>query len=145
MKRPMASGSPRHKQSVSDKQNKSISIRIFVDGAGARPDGTGSGFAWLREDTGETKVQYQEKLTNNQAEYMSILSAVQSVPKCSGIEILADSQLAICQLNGQYRILDPDLADLAKRVRAIVEKKKLRVTFTWIPRTRNRADKLLLH
>lgn len=44
-------------------------IRIHVDGAGARPDGKGSGFAWIEEGTGKRHVCRQDGLTNNEAEY----------------------------------------------------------------------------
>lgn len=68
-------------------------IRIYTDGSGARADGKGSGFAWLREDNGESHAEFVPGLTNNQAEYKAILSAFESVSKGSGVEILSDSQL----------------------------------------------------
>ena len=54
-------------------------VRIFTDGSGQRPDGTGSGYAWLRKDTGEKKIVRKNGLTNNQAEYWAIISALENL------------------------------------------------------------------
>jgi hypothetical protein len=32
---------------------------FYIDGAGAKPDGTGSGFGWVRADTDETRVNME--------------------------------------------------------------------------------------
>ncbi len=59
-------------------------IRIFTDGSGSRPGGEGSGFAWLREGNGERRIVHEDHLTNNQAEYKAILSALE--PLCPARE-----------------------------------------------------------
>ena len=51
------------------KNNVSEVVRIYTDGAGKRPDGNGSGFAWVREDTRERHVERIPGLSNNEAEY----------------------------------------------------------------------------
>ena len=86
-------------------------IRIFTDGAGCRPDGKGSGFAWLREDTGERKIVREDGLTNNQAEYRAVLAAVQFLEPGSDAELLMDSGNICYQLRGEYRVRDPRLAN----------------------------------
>jgi len=118
-------------------------IRIFTDGSGSRPDGKGSGFAWLREDSGERKVIREDGLTNNQAEYKAILSALESIDPHASVEILTDSENTCFQLKGERRTKDPHLADLSARIWAVIKKKSLNTIFTWIPRRENRAGKLI--
>src|SRR5882762_8630855 len=87
-------------------------ITIYADGSGARPNGKGSGFAWLQTDTGQKKITRKDGLTNNQAEYYAILSALESVPKGGQAEIRTDSENICCQLNGLHRVRDSKLAEL---------------------------------
>lgn len=118
-------------------------IRIFTDGSGSRPDGKGSGFAWLREDNGQKKIDRQDNLTNNQAEYRAILSAVEPLPPNTKVEILTDSENTCCQLKGERRVRDPHLAALNVQIQALITKNRLTVKFTWIPRRDNKAGKLI--
>jgi ribonuclease HI len=118
-------------------------IRIFTDGAGCRPGGKGSGFAWLRHDTGQKQVKREDNLTNNQAEYRAILSAIESVDSGSKAEILTDSENTCFQLRGERRVRDPRLAELHAQIQEVISKKQLTVTFTWIPRRENLAGKLI--
>jgi ribonuclease HI len=118
-------------------------IRIFTDGAGKRPDGSGSGFAWIREDTGLRHIEHVNGLSNNEAEYRAVISALKSVRPKSNVEILTDSLLVVSQLHGEYRILDPKLTKLAGEVKTIAEQKHLDLKLTWITRKQNLAGKLL--
>lgn len=133
------------KNVMGDRKPESIenTFRVFADGSGSRPDGTGSAIAWMREDTGQTHVESIDKLTNNQAEYRAIISALEAVPQGSILEVLADSQLVIYQILGTYRINDEDLFELRDRVIETAKARHLVATFRWIPRGQNRADKLL--
>ena len=118
-------------------------VRFFADGSGCRPDGKGSGFAWVREDTGERKLTRKDSLTNNQAEYHAILSALESLGPGLSAEILTDSENTCFQLRGERRVIDPHLAELNKQIRDLIQKNGLDVTFTWIPRRDNKAGKLI--
>jgi ribonuclease HI len=118
-------------------------IRIYADGAGERPDGKGSGIAWLNEDSGEKHVEQIPGLTNNMAEYRAVISALKSVRKGCLVELLTDSLLVVSQLRGEYRILDPKLEKLATEVKTIAEQKQLTLTLGWVPRRENRAGNLL--
>jgi ribonuclease HI len=121
-------------------------IRIYTDGSGCRPDGMGSGFAFVRENGIEPKVIRvfkEDRLTNNQAEYKAILSALDFVPLGSTVEILTDSENTCFQLKGERRVKDPKLADLHAAIHSMVKKNELHVAFTWIPRRENKAGKLI--
>jgi ribonuclease HI len=118
-------------------------IIIYTDGSGARPDGKGSGFAWLRAESGEKKISRQDHLTSNQAEYLAIISALESLPKGAKAELRTDSENTCCQLNGQRRVRDPKLVELHGQILNLNEKNKLDVIFVWIPRRENLAGKLI--
>ncbi len=120
-----------------------LRIRIFTDGAGSRPDGKGSGFAWLREDTGERKIVREDGLTNNQAEYRAILAALEILPPGAKAEILTDSENTCFQLKGIRRVLNPHLAELNCKIHSLIAKRRLEIGFTWVPRRENLAGKLI--
>lgn len=123
--------------------SRSQRIRIYCDGAGARPDGTGSAYAWLREDTGKKKICRCDWLTSNQAEYEAVLAALESLPDDSDVLILTDSQLVVSQLSGDCRTKDPKLLKLRTEIRRLVRDRKLHVRFRWVPRRENLAGKLI--
>jgi ribonuclease HI len=125
------------------KKNVNKLIRIYTDGAGQRPDGKGSGFAWVREDTGEQHIERIPGLSNNEAEYRGVISALKHLRKGKHVEVLSDSLLVVSQLRGEYRIRDPKLEKLATEVKTIAEQKQLLFKVTWIPRQENRAGKLI--
>jgi ribonuclease HI len=118
-------------------------VRIFTDGSGQRLDGKGSGFAWCREDTNEKLITRKDGLTNNQAEYRAVLSALESLPPGTSAKILTDSETVCCQLNLQRRVLNPQLTELYDQIRSVLKKKRLKVDFGWVSRRDNLAGKLL--
>ena len=132
------------KQSESNKRTaESKTIKLFFDGAGCRPNGEGSGFAWICPDSNEKLVQRVPGLTNNQAEYRGFLAALEHVSADRVVEVFSDSQLICSQFSGQYRVRDEALQKLLAEVRALIARKSLRVTLNWVPRSRNLAGKLL--
>jgi len=118
-------------------------VEIYTDGAGANPDGKGSGFAWVNTNTQDKKIESVPGLTNNVAEYRAVISALKSLRKGSVANIFTDSTLVVGQLRGEYRIRDSKLEKLAAKVKTIVDQKQLSVTFTWVRRQDNLAGKLL--
>jgi len=117
--------------------------RMFFDGAGCRPGGEGSGFAWICPDTNQRHVERVKGLTNNQAEYKGFLAALQHLPEDSTVEMFSDSQLICSQFTGQYRVKDYALQELLSEVLALILNKRLKVTLQWVPRSQNLAGKLL--
>jgi ribonuclease HI len=118
-------------------------IRVFTDGSGARVDGEGSGFAWLREDTDESDVELVRGLTNNQAECHAVFAALKSAERGGRFEVLSDSQLVVGLLSGVFETRNAELANLVGMIGTVIERNKLSVQFTWVPRAQNRADTLL--
>jgi ribonuclease HI len=118
-------------------------IEIYTDGAGSGPDGKGASFAWLNISTHEKHVESIPGLTNNQAEYRAVISALKPVQKGSMVKIMTDSLLVVSQLRGEWRIRDSKLETLASEVKTIVEQRQLTATFLWVRRSENLAGKLL--
>src|ERR1700679_3665233 len=107
-------------------------LTIFIDGAGAKPDGTGSGFAWVCTTTKEKRIEYVLGLTNNQAEYRALIGALSALSDGTRVEVFSDSQLLCCQYDGTYRVKDPDLGCLLGQVQSLIKEKGLIVTLRWV-------------
>jgi ribonuclease HI len=118
-------------------------LTVFVDGAGMRPDGTNSRIAWLQLESGRKLVKRIDGLTNNQAEYRALRSAVKNAPIGSHLKIYSDSQLVVQQFNQRWSVKDPQLDDLLFEVCDAIQARELQVSLDWIPRAENLAGKLL--
>lgn len=95
------------------------------------------------------------RVTNNLAEYLGMLRAlsylveltmVATTPAVPKIVINSDSQLVVQQINGNWRIKDPELRPLCQECQRHVQTLRSRgreVTIQHIPREENReADRL---
>lgn len=129
--------------STQSSQHSATLLKMFFDGAGCRPNGEGSGFAWFCPDTNQRFVERVKNLTNNQAEYRAFLAALEHVPQDSTVLMFSDSQLICSQFAGQYRVKDYALQELLSQVLALILNKRLKVTLQWVPRAQNLAGKLL--
>jgi ribonuclease HI len=116
---------------------------FHIDGAGSRPDGTGSGFGWVRLDRNEQRIKWIAGLTCNEAEYRGLLSVLKHLAPGSTAIINTDSQLVCEQFNCRWAVRDPDLRALLQKARDLIEDKELSVQVRWIPREENLAGKLL--
>jgi ribonuclease H / adenosylcobalamin/alpha-ribazole phosphatase len=82
--------------------------------------------------------------TNNVAEYQGLIAGLQAAVDLGAteVDVLMDSQLVIHQMSGRWKIKHPGLRPLAAQAAALVRRFRA-VTWTWIPRERNRdADRL---
>jgi ribonuclease HI len=118
-------------------KNKNGTVQIYTDGS------AGGRIAWLRQDTQEQHIEDMPGLTNNEAEYKAIMSALASLPSGTQVEVLSDSTVCVMQLLHKYRVLEPRLVALKQEILALVAKKKLAFTPVWVSRRENRAGKLL--
>ena len=114
-------------------------LSVFVDGSG----GTNSGFGYFVKETGESFYEKKSDITNNQAEYMAIISVLK---KFSGITdeivIYSDSKNTVSQLNHEYAINNDQLRNLAREAWELMTKLP-NLKITWIPRNQNLAGKML--
>lgn len=99
-------------------------IIIYTDGGSRGNPGPGAVGVVFCNEKGEIFKRYfkylGEKLTNNEAEYQAVVFALKKfkslfgkkLAKASEIEIRSDSELLIKQLNGEYKILEPNIQSL---------------------------------
>lgn len=114
-------------------------ISVYVDGSG----GANSGYGFFVKETGESFYEKKSDITNNQAEYMAIISALKKfVNSKEEIIIFSDSKNTISQLNHDFAINNEQLRILAQEAWSIMGKFS-NLTLTWIPRKENLAGKML--
>ena len=73
-----------------------MKISVYVDGSG----GSDGGFGFFVKETGESFYEKKSEITNNQAEYLAIISALKKfVDTDNEITIFSDSKNTVNQLN----------------------------------------------
>ncbi len=125
-------------------------LEIFSDG-GARGNPGPAAFAFIiQSDKGEVLTStsgYAGNCTNNQAEYLAVLAALEAAAKLKTETVTChlDSELVVKQLTGEYRVRNKELKLLWQKVKAFTKQfKELR--FINVPRTHRTiqaADKLV--
>ncbi|KXK27292.1 MAG: 14.7 kDa ribonuclease H-like protein [candidate division WS6 bacterium OLB20] len=122
--------------------------RLFTDG-GARgnPGPAGLGAILFAEDHRMLgfDARYGGELTNNQAEYRALLMGLDLAIEHGIRDLLVymDSELAVKQMKGEYRVKNDDIAQLKTQVDARLAKFDS-VGFIHVPREQNRhADRLV--
>lgn len=129
-------------------------IIIYTDGGSrGNPGPAAIGIVFCNEK-GVIFKKYSEYLgeaTNNQAEYQAVISALKKFKQVFGkklasqteIEVRSDSELLIRQLNGEYKILEPQIQSLFMTIWNLkLDFKK--VKFKLISRIKNQeADRLV--
>ncbi len=126
-------------------QNKVI---VRTDG-GANPNPGRAGIAFTIEKNGKLKCAYCEvvegKITNNEAEYMALLKALEFVSKNfpdSEVLVLSDSQLIVRQMNGEYKVKAKNLLKIKWNIDKLKEKMNFKIE--WNGRKENKlADHLV--
>ncbi|MFC1947334.1 ribonuclease HI family protein [Chloroflexota bacterium] len=120
---------------------------IFTDG-GAEPNpGPGAIGVVIQNQQGETITTISQavgRVTNNQAEYMAVIAALEKAISLGfdEVEMLADSELIVRQINGRYRVKNANLKPLYQKVIDLKSRLKS-FTITHIPRNLNKeADRL---
>lgn len=90
-------------------------VRIYTDGGSRGNPGPAASAAVIQSEDGQplaTITKYLGTTTNNQAEYTAIILGLQKAQKLGAreVEVLLDSELAERQLNGQYKVKNPEIA-----------------------------------
>lgn len=120
---------------------------IYTDG-GAEPNpGPGSIGVVIQDQQGKTIATISRSVgtvTNNQAEYMAVIAALEKAVSLgfNEIDMRADSELIVRQINGRYRVKNANLKPLYQKVVDLKSRLKS-FTITHIPRNLNKeADRL---
>lgn len=124
-------------------------VIIYTDG-GARGNPGPAGIGVVIFDEAEHSIlgqhkEYLGETTNNQAEYKAVVLALQKVKslKPTEVEIRMDSELICSQLNGTFKIKNPEFQDSFIKIWNLKQNFN-KVKFKYIPREKNRlADKLV--
>lgn len=122
---------------------------IYADGGSrGNPGPAAFGYAILNEK-GEVVSQLGECIginTNNVAEYMGLIRALEKLAETdpnSEVEVRLDSQLAVRQMTGQYKIKQPHLQELAYRAR-LAAARFSKISYNHVYRNENKlADSLV--
>ncbi len=116
-----------------------MTVSIYVDGSG----GSNSGYGFFVKEIGESFYEKNPDLTNNQAEYMAIISALKKfVNSNDDVIIYSDSKNTVNQLNHEFAINNERLRDLAREAWVMMGKFS-NLSIQWIPRKENMAGKML--
>ena len=116
-----------------------MEISIYVDGSG----GANSGYGYFVKETVESFYEKKSNLTNNQAEYLAIISALKKyVDSNEEIIIYSDSKNTVNQLNHEFAINNEELRNLAREAWGLVGKFS-NLSIVWVPRKENLAGKML--
>jgi len=125
-------------------------IIVYTDG-GARgnPGPAGIGVVVVDgENENNILGQYKKYIgetTNNQAEYAAVVLGLQRAKglKATEVEVRMDSELICSQINGTFKIKNPEFQDSFIKIWNLKQAFK-KTEFNYIPRTENRlADKLV--
>ena len=114
-------------------------VSVYVDGSG----GPNSGYGYFVKETGESFYEKKSELTNNQAEYLAIIFALNKfVDSKDDITIFSDSKNTVNQLNHEFAINNEHLRNLARDAWSIIGKFS-NLSIIWVPRKENLAGKML--
>ena len=116
-----------------------MDLSIYVDGSG----GDKAGYGYFVKETGDSFHESKPGITNNQAEYMAIISALEKFgPGGHTITIYSDSKNTVSQLNHEFAINSEPLRELARKAWTMMAKIP-NLKIVWVPRAQNLAGKML--
>ncbi len=126
--------------------NRQGNISLYVDGAAdLHSNRAGIGGIIYKDDKEIfTFSEYIGKATNNEAEYRALIRGLKEVInlKTLSVDIYADSELIVKQINGKYKVKNERMLALHTKVMEIINELN-KWTITHIPREKNAvADKL---
>lgn len=128
------------------------SLTIFTDG-GARgnPGPAGIGAVLYAGPALETNIiaeiaEYIGEATNNQAEYLAVVAAINKAKELGATELTfyLDSELVVEQLNRRYKVKNEGLAPLFVKVYNAMQF-FARVSFSHVPRAQNKYADMLVN
>jgi len=114
---------------------------LYCDGASRGNPGPAGAGAMLVDPSGEIRAQAGEYLgqtTNNVAEYRALLLGLKMAQNLGvkKLQVFADSELLVRQLNGSYRVKAPHLLPLWQEAKKELQKFKAHA-ITHVPREEN--------
>jgi ribonuclease HI len=126
--------------------SSSAAWKVHIDGA-ARGNPGPAAFAFIIQREGVPALEEKATLgtmTNNLAEYTALVRALERARELGAERLIvhSDSELLVKQMNGEYRVKNPDLRVLYDRARELRDEFK-QVVIRHVPRDQNSgADRL---
>jgi probable phosphoglycerate mutase len=124
-------------------------VVVEADGGSRGNPGPAAYGALVRDaSSGEVIAERAEAIgtaTNNVAEYRGLLAGLELVREHASdaaVEVRMDSKLVIEQMAGRWKIKHPDMRRIAIAARRVLPAD---VTWTWVPRERNKAADALVN
>jgi ribonuclease HI len=130
------------RQIVSNTTTRLKKVKIFADGGSrGNPGPSASGYVIINPETDEVLVDegvYLGVTNNNQAEYLALKYALETVQKMGAreVDVYLDSMLVVNQMKGIFKIKNRDLWPIHDSIRDLVASFG-QVTFTHVPREQN--------
>lgn len=130
---------------------ESNKIQVHVDGGARGNPGPAAAGVVIGPPLDKHFSKYLGEKTNNEAEYESVILALQKIKSLLGknkikdlhVSVFMDSQLAVRQLSYQYKVESPNIIPLFVKIHNL----RLdfgNVEFTHVPREKNKdADKMV--
>jgi ribonuclease HI len=127
--------------------DKDLTFRIVFDGGSLGNPGKGYGSYEITR-AGEPyhfvdRMEHGNHLTNNQAEYMTLIAALKWLSENLGdhrkqakVEIFGDSKLVVSQINGVWKVKNANMIPLVKEAKELFPKFGS-CTITWHPRAKS--------
>jgi len=126
---------------------KTKRVVIWIDGASRGNPGPAAIGVIIKDEPGQLLARVSQRIgitTNNQAEYRAIIVALEKAIGLGAkhVTLNSDSELAVKQIIGRYRVKKAELKPLYQRVKQLQGLLE-GFTITYIPRRQNtEADKL---
>lgn len=123
-----------------------VAWKIHIDGA-ARGNPGPAAFAFVIQKEGSPSIEDNGLLgvtTNNLAEYSALVRALERAAELGALRLIihSDSELLVKQMNGAYRVKNPDLRVLHDRAKELIDQFD-QVVIRHVRREHNsRADEL---
>ena len=122
-------------------------VKIFSDGGARGNPGPAACGVVIKDEAGliVERSKYLGEATNNQAEYQGVILGLAEALKLKAEEVdfYLDSELAVNQLNRNYKVKNLELQSLFVKIWNLSQKFR-KVSFRHVPREQNRAaDRLV--
>lgn len=106
-------------------------------------DGSSNGLYGYLLENGKMKIVKDYPLSNNQAEWLALLTLIIDLEPNTEIQVFSDSQIVVNQFTEEWETRNETLKHLKGVCQLVVKIKKLKISLNWIPRIENKFGKVL--
>ncbi|MEM2925830.1 MAG: ribonuclease HI family protein [Halobacteria archaeon] len=120
-------------------------MKIYIDGGVKEHQFKGKRIGFIAIVLNQEEiVEEAGAVTNNQAEYLALIRALEIAiqRKIAKVEVLSDSELLVKQIKDEYRVRSENLITLHKKAKELILKLNF-FEMHWVSRDQNLAGRLL--